>query len=429
MRFQVCKIIIALICVLMPFGLKAVDVTLISTGDGATKELAVKEALVSAVEQAYGVYVSGNTVILNDELIRDEVVQIKRGNIKNYTILNEAQVGENKYSVIIEATVSTDNLLKFAESKGATCELAGKAFAANLNLYKLNVLNGAKAMKHLYNMLGWMAPKIYDYKLNLGDPIVHKSDVYIPVSVDCVLNESYATFLDLYNKTYNSIISSIKSVPVKGNADDKNMSVIGNYQDYIRQLPEIWVFGFLLRDNLDNSVVPLLNTNYVRMPENAFWPPIGIKKYKIDSNYSGKDYIYGLSPYTYILYKKEIVFKARGVKIQKLDYQPLCSMNENESGGKVLREYVKGVEDKMSIYRSFGHTGVYGIRDLDSRMVDWQDGDNSRRAWNGVMKEFPAPASVGRTVCTIHFFICYDEAEIAKVTDIKVESINRYKDI
>lgn len=37
------------------------DVALITTGEGASKELAVREALVAAVEQAYGVYVSGHT--------------------------------------------------------------------------------------------------------------------------------------------------------------------------------------------------------------------------------------------------------------------------------------------------------------------------------------------------------------------------------
>lgn len=415
--------ILVLMFCLLPLGLQAQDVTLISTGDGANKELAVKNALLSAIEQAYGAYVSGNTVILNDELIRDEVVQIKRGNVKNYTILNEAQLGGNIFSVILEATVSTDNLLKFAESKGATCELAGKSFAANLKLYKMYVRNGAEAMKHLYNMLGWLAPKIYDYKLNLGSPIVYKSDVYIPVAVDCVLNDSYATFLDLYTSTNNSIVSSINSVPIKGDTNDENMLLIGRYRDYIHKLPELWAFGFLIRDNLDNFVIPILNaySDYVRMPENAFWP--GIKKYKIGTNHYDDDYIYGLAPHTYITYKKDIVFKANGVKIQKLDYEPLCSLNENERGGNVLRDYVKGVEDKMSAFRAFGHTGVYDIRYLDSRMVDWLDGDDSRRAWHGVMTEFPTPASVGEKVCTVHFFLCYKDADIEKVSDINVQSI------
>ena len=47
------------------------EVSLIVTGEGATKEEATNNALRSAVEQAFGVFVSANTEILNDELIKD----------------------------------------------------------------------------------------------------------------------------------------------------------------------------------------------------------------------------------------------------------------------------------------------------------------------------------------------------------------------
>ena len=59
------------------------EVSLIVTGEGATKEEATNNALRSAVEQAFGVFVSANTEILNDELIKDEIATISSGNIKS----------------------------------------------------------------------------------------------------------------------------------------------------------------------------------------------------------------------------------------------------------------------------------------------------------------------------------------------------------
>lgn len=60
------------------------EVTLVVTGEGATKEAATNNALRSAIEQTYGVFVSANTEILNDELGRDEIATISSGNIQKY---------------------------------------------------------------------------------------------------------------------------------------------------------------------------------------------------------------------------------------------------------------------------------------------------------------------------------------------------------
>ena len=64
------------------------DVTLVVSGDGATKEDATHVALRSAVEQAYGVFVSANTEIMNDELVKDEIATVTSGNVKSFKELN-----------------------------------------------------------------------------------------------------------------------------------------------------------------------------------------------------------------------------------------------------------------------------------------------------------------------------------------------------
>lgn len=69
------------------------EVTLVVSGDGETKDKAINIALRSAIEQAYGTFVSANTTIVNDELTRDEIVTISNGNIKGYKELSSMQVG------------------------------------------------------------------------------------------------------------------------------------------------------------------------------------------------------------------------------------------------------------------------------------------------------------------------------------------------
>ena len=59
------------------------EITLTVSADGKTKEEATQNALRSAIEQAYGTFVSAKTTILNDELVKDEIVTVSNGSIKD----------------------------------------------------------------------------------------------------------------------------------------------------------------------------------------------------------------------------------------------------------------------------------------------------------------------------------------------------------
>lgn len=52
------------------------EVTLVVFGKAVDSEKATAVALRSAIEQAYGAFVSANTTILNDDLVKDEIVTI-----------------------------------------------------------------------------------------------------------------------------------------------------------------------------------------------------------------------------------------------------------------------------------------------------------------------------------------------------------------
>ena len=149
------------------------DVTLVVSGDGATKEAATHVALRSAIEQAYGVFVSANTEILNDELVKDEIATVASGNVKSYTELSATVLPNGNHLVSLQATVSTKSLATYAQSKGASCEFAGATFGANLKLVELNQKNTKIAFENLLKQLESFRPFLFDMyerKLEVSQP-------------------------------------------------------------------------------------------------------------------------------------------------------------------------------------------------------------------------------------------------------------------
>ena len=52
------------------------DVELIATGDGNNKNEAILSALRNGIEQSFGAFVSSDTRILNDNIVKDEIDSI-----------------------------------------------------------------------------------------------------------------------------------------------------------------------------------------------------------------------------------------------------------------------------------------------------------------------------------------------------------------
>lgn len=156
-------------------GQKAQDkdsntVTLIVSADATTKDEATKIALRSAIEQAYGVFVSANTTILNDELVKDEIVTISSGNIKEYKeIASEPMPNGNMY-VTLQATVSISKLVSYAQSKGAETEFAGATFGMNMKMKELNKKNEKIALNNLADQVIALYPSAFSYSLTVSEP-------------------------------------------------------------------------------------------------------------------------------------------------------------------------------------------------------------------------------------------------------------------
>lgn len=152
------------------------DVTIVTTGNGTTKEDATKKALRSAIEQVYGTFVSSNTSLVNDDLVRDDVVTISSGNIKSYSELACALLPNGMQSVTVEAVVSISNLATYAKSKGASVEFAGATFGMNMKIQELNRISEQIALSNLLEQIKSFLPIFYDRKLIVEEPTMPTSD-------------------------------------------------------------------------------------------------------------------------------------------------------------------------------------------------------------------------------------------------------------
>ena len=201
-RLQV--IVIMLFCLVT--GSYAQNVTLTVHGQAATKETAITQALRSAIEQAYGVFVSANTELVNGKLTKDEIVTVSSGNIQSYKEMACASLPNGDVTVTLSATVSIDNLVAYAKSHGSRAEFAGKTLAMNMKMIKINKDNELSALGHLLVQLRKLVPHMFDHKLYVGDVPVKDGGYYkLPMTVVVQSNEASDAFYKLLKGTLQSL--------------------------------------------------------------------------------------------------------------------------------------------------------------------------------------------------------------------------------
>ena len=108
-------------------------VTITSSGSGKTKDEAKQAALKSAIEQAFGAFISTKTEMFNDQVVADQMSSVSSGNIKSFSILNESQLPDGSWGVTLKVLVSVSKLTSFVEAKGIAIEIKGGLLASNIN--------------------------------------------------------------------------------------------------------------------------------------------------------------------------------------------------------------------------------------------------------------------------------------------------------
>lgn len=145
-------------------------ITLTVSGSGKTLEEAKTNALRSAIEQAFGAFISSKTEILNDQVVADQMASVSSGNIKSYEVLNESQLPDGSWGVTLKTIVSVDKLTSFVEAKGIAIEIKGGMFALNIKQQLLNEQGEIKAVSEMVGLLHEAMQISFDYVIKSSDP-------------------------------------------------------------------------------------------------------------------------------------------------------------------------------------------------------------------------------------------------------------------
>jgi hypothetical protein len=183
-------------------------VTLTVSAQGETISEAKQNALRDAIEQAFGAFISSNTEILNDELVKDEIVSVSNGNIQDFEVISEVQLPNGDYATTLKAVVSVNKLSAFVESKGVEVEFKGGLLAVNIKQQILNEKNEVKTIENIDNVCRKILNKSYDYEIMRGAPKQAKASAnssngwIVPLQIDVKFNENIEQFRDYF---YNSV--------------------------------------------------------------------------------------------------------------------------------------------------------------------------------------------------------------------------------
>jgi hypothetical protein len=183
-------------------------VTLVVSGQGKTQDEAKQNALRSAIEQAFGTFISSKTEILNDNLVKDEIISVANGNIQKFEIISESINSQGAQTAILKATVSVSKLTSFVKSKGIEHELQGELFAFNINQKKLNEKNEIMAIANLNETISELLKNSFDFELIVSEPTVNPkngANFIVPIGVIIKANANVENYK-------NAVFNTIKAI-------------------------------------------------------------------------------------------------------------------------------------------------------------------------------------------------------------------------
>jgi len=184
-------------------------VTLTVSGTGKTLEEAKSNALRSAIEQAFGAFISSKTEILNDNLVKDEIVSVTNGNVKKFDIVSQVEIPNNGYAMTLNATVSISKLTSFAQSKGVSIEIKGGLFAANIIQQELNEKAEVISLQNILNTSNELLKKSFDYSIEtIGNPTLNNGNYDIPLKVSVKLNKNFYQFRKYFINSISGLTMS-----------------------------------------------------------------------------------------------------------------------------------------------------------------------------------------------------------------------------
>lgn len=126
---------------------EATGVSVKATGVGITQEKALANAITNAIQQVVGQYVQAETIVENNQIIKDEIINYSAGYLERYNILDTHQDEDQLFHVSILGTVQKTRLLeKLSKLNIAIKEIDGASLAASVESQQTQLDQGAKIL-------------------------------------------------------------------------------------------------------------------------------------------------------------------------------------------------------------------------------------------------------------------------------------------
>jgi len=191
------------------------NVSITVSGSGKTLDDAKQSALRSAIEQAYGSFISAKTEIFNDQVVADQMASVSSGNIQSYEMLNESQLPDGTWGVTLKALVSISKLSSFVEAKGIAIEIKGGMFALNIKQQLLNEQGEIKAVSEMVGLLHEPMQISFDYVIKSSEPKsldAESKNWEIPLAVTATTNKNIDFCANYCIKTLAALSLSTEEV-------------------------------------------------------------------------------------------------------------------------------------------------------------------------------------------------------------------------
>jgi hypothetical protein len=142
-------------------------INVIGTGIGTDVTSATNQALRNCIEKSMGTFLSSSTVVLNDSLVKDEIITIASGNIVSYEILSDVVTEEGHY-VSLSAKISPEKLITSLKVKGYSFEINGGVYAQNILKDKFYAEQEIAALQTFITV--WKKVQLFDFDIELIEP-------------------------------------------------------------------------------------------------------------------------------------------------------------------------------------------------------------------------------------------------------------------
>lgn len=344
---------------------KTVSITV--SGSGKTQDEAKQTALRSAIEQAYGAFISSKIEILNDQIISEQITSVSSGNIQSYTLLNESQLPNGNWGITINVVVSISKLTSFVKSKGITIEIGGGLLALNIKQQKLNEDGEIKAITEMIGLIHENMQSAFDYEISSINPKSLDNDQWeIPLVVKAKTNNN----IDFCGNYCMNVLAALSlSSDEVANYKNLNKPIFQVTVDYSGRLkPETyylrkkasfealkslggnWEFYnslFLIESNLNASIKNLKIKELRKFYDNYFL-----------ANEKSTLFFFTKNQVTSVFETSDTLTLKQIENLEKYSIKPKGIISKFKNGGYV-------------IFEKDGHGLIMAITDLEEEQLDW----------------------------------------------------------